>query len=213
MTTNTPQRQFPREFLVPARKAVLVLWFMMLASCAPFQPPKPETVNTYVLDARFDANPGAPGGSLTLVVSQPRAWPGFDTARMAYVRQAHTLDYFAKGQWADTPARMLAPLLVQALEHARGIRAVVQAPSAVAGDLRLDTEIVRLQQEFTTHPSRARFTLRAQLVDLANKRIVKTQVFDVIEQAPSDDPYGGVIAANRATKRVLAELVEFCATR
>lgn len=193
--------------------AATALALLLLAACSPFQPPKPEALNTYVLDAQLETKPVAASSTLTLVVSPPRASPGFDTTRIAYIRQPHELDYFAKSHWADTPSRMLAPLLVRALDHNRNFRAVVLAPSPVAGDLRLDTEIIRLQQDFTTTPSRTRFTLRAQLINPAEKRIVKTRIFDATEEAPSEDPYGGVIAANRAVKRVLAELAEFCAIR
>jgi cholesterol transport system auxiliary component len=203
----------PRSITGFRRAATAALALLLLAACSPLQPPKPEALNTYVLDAQLETKPVAANNSLTLVVSPPRASPGFDTAHIAYVRQPHELDYFAKSRWADTPSRMLAPLLVRALEHNRNFRAVALAPSPVAGDLRLDTEIIRLQQDFTTRPSRTRFTLRAQLIDPAEKRIVKIRIFDATEEAPSDDPYGGVIAANRAVKRVLEELAEFCAVR
>lgn len=195
------------------RAAPATLALLLLAACSPLQPPRPAALNTYVLDAQFDAQPADASAALTLVVTPPRASPGFDSARIAYVSQPHELEYFAKSQWADTPSRMLAPLLVRALEHNRSFRAVALAPTSVAGDLRLDTEIIRLQQDFTTRPSRVRFTLRAQLIDVAERRVVRTRSFDVEEQASSDDPYGGVVAANRAVKRVLAELAEFCVAR
>lgn len=199
------------SFIPQLRASTAALALLLLASCSPLQAPKSQALNTYVLDAQLESQPIAANATLTLVVTPPRASPGFDTARIAYIRQPHELDYYANSRWADTPSRMLAPLLVRALEHNRSFRAVALAPSPVAADLRLDTEIIRLQQDFTTTPSRTRFTLRAQLIDPGEKRIVKTHVFDATEEAPGDDPYGGVIAANRAVKRVLAELAEFCA--
>lgn len=106
---------------------------------------------------------------------------------------------------------MLAPLLAQALEQSGTLRGVVQAPGGAAADLRLDVENVRLVQDFSTRPSRIRFTLRAQLIDIGARRMLATREFDEIESAPSDDPYGGVIAANRALERLLGQLAEFCA--
>jgi cholesterol transport system auxiliary component len=35
-------------------------------------------------------------------------------------------------------------------------------------------------------------------------------VFEAVEGAPSDDPYGGVVAANRAVDRVLDEIAKWC---
>jgi cholesterol transport system auxiliary component len=183
----------------------------LLGGCAPFQPVKTETWNTYVLQAPPASASKPRTGSMMLLVSPPRAEPGFDTPRMAYVKEHYRIDYYARNRWADTPAHMLAPLMVQAIEHAGGFRGVVQGPSAARADLRLDTEVIRLQQEFLNPPSRIRFTLRAQLIQVANRQVLATRVFDVTEEAPSGDPYGGVVAANRAVARVLSALAEFCA--
>lgn len=181
----------------------------LLAACAPL--PAPEAMNTYVLDARLASAAGGAAGEGVIAVSPPRARPGFDSPQMAYVRRAHELEYFTKNRWADTPARMLAPLLVQALEQSGKFRAVVQAPGAVSADLRVDVEVVRLFQDFESQPSRIRFTVRAQLVDLRSRRVLATRELDEVENAPSEDPYGGVVAANRALARLLDRLTDFCA--
>jgi cholesterol transport system auxiliary component len=183
----------------------------LLAACTALQPPQADDVSTYVLEAKPAAGTPRPKRDLVLEVSAPRARPGFDTPQMAYTRRANALEYFAKSRWADTPARMLAPLLVQALEQSGGFRAVVQAPSLAAADLRLDSELVRLQQDFGAKPSRVRITVRAQLIDVNTRRVLATAQFDETEAAPSDDPYGGVLAANRALGRVLERLATFCA--
>ena len=135
-----------------------------------------------------------------LEVSAPRAWPGFDTAQMAYVRKPHELDYFATNRWADTPSRMLGPLLARALEQTGGFRAVVQAPSIVAADLRLVTELVRLQQNFATQPSRVEITLRVQLIDVRGRRVLATRDVRGDRKRAERDAYGGVIAANRRSR-------------
>jgi cholesterol transport system auxiliary component len=147
---------------------------------------------------------------MVLAVSMPRAWSGFDTTQIAYLRQPNELDYFAVNRWADTPARMLEPLLVQALEQTRSFRAIVRAPGAVPANVRLDTELVRLQQDFGTRPSRVEITLRAQLIDVADKRVLAVKLFDETENAVSDNAYGGVITANRLLQRVLDQLSDFC---
>ena len=147
----------------------------------------------------------------TLLVNPTNAAAGFDSPRIVYVREPHKLEYFAHNEWVDTPARMLAPLLVAALENSGAFRAVVLAPSAAIGDLRLDTEIIRLQQEFSTRPSRVHFTLRAYLVEDQTRRVLAWREFDAVVAAASDDPYGGVVAANRAVQTVLARLSAFCA--
>jgi cholesterol transport system auxiliary component len=68
---------------------------------------------------------------------------------------------------------------------------------------------VRLQQDFASQPSRVHFTLRAHLVDSATRRVLAWRVFDESVAAATDDPYGGVVAANRAVQTVLEQLAGF----
>ena len=186
---------------------------LLCAGCAALFPKPTPQPSFYSLDrARSDANlsiraPSATSAvAPTLVVNPPRAAAGFDSQRIIYIRDTHKLEYFAHSEWVDTPARMLAPLIVAAIESSSAFRAVVPTPSAASGDIRLDTEILRLQQNFGEQPSRVRFTLRAYLVDNATRRVLAWREFDETVAAASDDPYGGVVAANRAVLMVLEKL-------
>jgi cholesterol transport system auxiliary component len=76
--------------------------------------------------------------------------------------------------------------------------------------MRLDTEVLRLQHEFLSKPSRVRFTLRAYLVDNVTRRVLASREFDETVPAATEDPYGGVVAANRAVRTVLERLASFC---
>ncbi len=147
----------------------------------------------------------------TLIVSPPHAAAGFDSKRIIYMRQVDKLEYFAHNEWIDTPARMLAPLIVSAVERSNAFRAVVQTPSTAAGEMRLDIEILRLQHEFLSAPSHVRFTLRAYLVDSKTRRVIASREFDASVPSVSENPHGGVVAANRAVQTVLDNLSAFCA--
>ncbi|HXU92126.1 MAG TPA: hypothetical protein VFP33_00570, partial [Gallionella sp.] len=100
---------------------------------------------------------------------------------------------------------------VQALERSGAFRAVVPSPSSVSATVRLDTELIRLQQDFTVKPSEVRFTLGARLIDVTTQRVIATAEFDETEKCETEDAYGGVLAANRALKRLLVRLAAFCA--
>lgn len=190
-----------------------------LSGCTALSPTTTPNPSFYSLDQA--AWPQAPSkalalaesrpGTLTLVVNPPHAASGGTSQRIIYVREPHKLEYFAHSEWVDPPARMLAPLIVAALERSGAFRAVVETPSAAAGDLRLDTEIIRLQHDFQTRPSHVRFTLRAYLVEDKTRRVVGWREFDATVPSKSDNPYGGVIAANQAVHTVLHELADFCA--
>ena len=121
------------------------------------------------------------------------------------------MEYFARSEWIDTPARMLAPLIVAAIQSSSAFRAVAPTSSAARGEFRLDTEILRLQHDFGASPSRVRFTLRAYLIETDSNRVVAWRDLDATAVAASEDPLGGVAAANRAVQEVLEALAGFCA--
>lgn len=125
------------------------------------------------------------------------------------MRQDHRIEYFAHNEWVDTPSRMLQGLLVEAMANSGVFSAVSPASGAAGGDIRLDTEIVRLQNEFHTQPSQVRFTLRATLVDDRSRRVPAWREFDTVLPAASDDPYGGVTAASAAVQATLQQLAMF----
>jgi cholesterol transport system auxiliary component len=187
-----------------------LLLSVLLAGCVSFLGQSGEQPRLYRLDAVLADKAAMAKRDAVLAVSLPQAQPGADSAAMAYVQQAHQVEYFASSRWADTPARMLEPLLLQALSQAGGFRAVVSNVGSVAADFRLDSEWLRLQQEFTPQPSRMHLTLRVQLVNLKTRQVVAAQEIDEVEPAASENAYGGVMAANRAMQRVLGRVVEFC---
>lgn len=187
-----------------------IVTIALLGGCAGLQPPRENAPTLYVLSAQPLHSAASPRREVVIEVAQPRAWPGFDTAQIAYVRQPYELDYFAASRWADTPARMLGPLVARALEQTGSFRAVVQMPSTVPADVRVDVEIIRLQQNFAVHPSRAELTLRVQLTEMRGKRVADSKVIEELESAPSEDAAGGVAAVNAALQRALEQLAEFC---
>lgn len=173
-----------------------------------------EAIRSYVLEiteggAGRDTDTSRSPKLPSLLISLPQPAPGFESQRMAYEQVPHELRYFATSQWVDSPARMLTPLITKALETSEEWGAVIQLPSVVRGDYRLDISHVGLVQEFTQQPSRIRLILRAQLVTVRDPRVIGTRSFEIQEDAPSDDAYGGVQAAHQAVQRLLVELKQW----
>jgi cholesterol transport system auxiliary component len=131
---------------------------------------------------------------------------------MAYLLRKHELSYYAFNQWADAPGRMMLGLLAQAMEATGLWHAVVQAPTPMRADYRLDCDNLAVEQQFFSQPSRVRLALRAQLIELNKRKILATREFELFEAAPTEDAYGGVVAANRAAARLLEELALWIGT-
>lgn len=191
-----------------SRDRLAVAAALALGACVSL--PKPEPVDLFTIAPHFEGSP-AVGSGPAVLVSAPRAGPGLEGSRIAYVKRPNELRYFTRSQWVEPPARMLGPLIVRALERTGRFQAVTEVALGSTQGFRLESEVVRLQQEFTDRPSRVRFALRLELTDVAAHRIIGTREIETVEIAPSDDAPGGVVAANAAVKRVLVEAADWCA--
>jgi len=174
--------------------------------------PKTVAPEVYALDPPLASRAFAREEPPTpIVVAVPRSAPGLAGRGMMYVQRPHEVRYFSRHAWVEPPARMLAPLLERALEARGAFHAVRDAVTDQPAHLHLETDLLRLQQEFTDRPSRVRIVLRIHLLDSATRRVLGEREVEAVEMAPSDDPYGGVVAANAAASRALLEIESACA--
>lgn len=198
-----------RHRILGTVSATLVL---MIAACS-LGPTETTAPRSYFLNPEISwKNPQGSGeriGATVLLIPQPKAQAGFDTPRMAYLLRPYEVNYYAINQWADTPARLLHRVLVENLDKAGSWRAVIQTPGIVPARYRLDCDNLILEQQFFSNPSRIRLALRAQLIETQKQTIVASRYFELLEPAPSEDPYGGVLAANQATAKLLTEMAEW----
>jgi cholesterol transport system auxiliary component len=192
-------------------RLVYMAFLLLALTVAGCLSPRTDSSEIHIYQLSLDgwpseARPGKYDGPV-LLVSPPQAEPGFETQRMVYVKRPYELEYYALNQWADTPVRMFAPLMAQALnQQNEAWRGVVPLPSSIRGDYRLDTYGFLLQQEFLQQPSRVRVIARTQLVDLKESTILSARTFEVVENAASETPYAGVQAANRAVAGLLDQI-------
>ena len=192
------------------KRAPLALLALTLTGCALLGPPGAPPPSLFTLAPGRESVSPRDVAAQTIEIAPPAARPGFDGSRMVYVTRPYEIQFFSRHQWVEPLPRLLAPLLGDALERDRSFRATQSGESGTPA-LRLESEIVALQQEFTAQPSQVRFTLRARLLDGLEHRVLATGEFEAVEPCPSDDPYGGVIAANRAVARVLDGVAKWCA--
>ena len=191
-----------------------ILILPLMTSCSALLSKQSLQATYYTLEraeAKLQTKPALnPNNKLpTLIITMPKASPGFDTRRMMYTRAPHQLEYFARNEWIDTPAQMLRPLMISAIEITGAFNAVLTKQSVVASDLRLESEVIKLVQDFSTKPSQVQFTLKASFIDSATQQVIATQEFNERVNANSDNPIGGVLAANVAINLALDKLSTF----
>jgi len=192
------------------KNLLVMLGVLFLSSCSLFSPVKMDSGSSYMLYRSPDYLPKKPMRSASIMVNMPDTNPAYDTTQMAYTTQAYQVAYFSKNSWAETPAEMLEPLIVQTLQKAKYFKTVAAIPFVGRANFLLNTKILILEQDFTRSPSIIRFKLRAQLSNVQTGQVVGTKEFTISQEVRQNTPYGGVIAANAAVAHVLGQLAVFC---
>jgi len=145
----------------------------------------------------------------TLLVIPVQASDSVDKEKMAYVKQPYQLSYFSDHAWAAEPADQITGLITNALRQSNYFKAVATSPFTGTTDLKLSTHLYVLQQNFLYNPSQEQLKLSAQLINTTSGKVIAGKVFYYSIKAHSNNPYGGVVAANQAVKLMLQDLTGF----
>ena len=142
----------------------------------------------------------------TLLVLVPVTAAPYDTTRIAYATAPHEIAYYARVEWAQRPALMIQPLLVQTMRATRAFAAVEAPPYLDHYRYALHTEIRELRMDFDAGTPATHLVLHARLADQDSGRTLLDRDFAVAEPIAARTPAAGIAAANAATARALAEV-------
>lgn len=149
----------------------------------------------------------------SILVTLPDAVAGYQTEQMVYVNKPYQLSAFAKNAWTAPPAEMLYPLIVQSLQRTNYFYAVASSPYAQVTNYRLDTQLLRLEQNFLRNPSVLELAAKVVLTRVSDNSVIGSRVISVTVPCPKNSPEGGVYAANQATIRLTSGITDFVISR
>jgi cholesterol transport system auxiliary component len=178
---------------------------LIISACSPIKTP---VTHQYKLEA-FSQAISKHTFDHSILISQPEAMAGYQTEQMLYIQKPYQLSAFSENAWVGTPANMLYPLLIQSLQHSHAFKAVASSPFADRVDYRLDTQILAMEQNFLNKPSVFVMSLKAVLTRVKNNQVLASRIISVRVPCPMDTPYGGVIAANKASVIVTEKIKHF----
>lgn len=205
------QMTYP-PFLRILSMSVVLFSACFMTGCSLLKPVKDNSPAIYTFSVPMAEIPQAKLSSKTLLVSEPQSAPDYDSHKMIYLTEPYRLQAFAKNQWADTPAILLQPLIAERLQATGHFLAVAATPFSGVSDIKLDTALLRLQQDFTHNPSQVELILSARLMNATTRRVIAIKRFEVIVPATANTPYAGVVATNQAVDLLLNQLTEFVVT-
>lgn len=188
------------------RFILIILHAYWLWGCSPV---KSTVSNQYKLEAFSNKQLSPHFSRQSILIAQPEAVSGYQTEQMLYMDKAYEVSSFANNAWIAPPADMLFPLLLQSVQRSGYFYAVASSANADQTDYKLDTQLLTFQQNFLTKPSQLRFTGKIVLTHVADTRIVASRIIELQIPCPADTPYGGVLAANKASLQFTQEVSSF----
>lgn len=182
---------------------------LLLSSCSSVDLP---VKNNYQLTGYSTKNRAKNRQPLTLLVTAPESAAAFQTNQMLYIKKTFELQAFAKNAWVNPPAEMLYPLILQSMQKSNLFAAITSNAYAQGADYRLDTQLLALDQNFLKKPSVLEFSVKVVLTQVRDNKALASQIIKLEVPCPADTPYGGVIAANKATYQFTEILTHFVLT-
>ena len=73
----------------------------------------------------------------------------------------------------------------------------------------MDTQLLTLEQNFLRKPSVIEFSVKVVLTHVSDNKVIASRIISEQIACPADTPYGGVIAANKATLQFTAIIADF----
>ena len=190
------------------RAALTVLCVVVFSGCTLFSPVKIDTKKNVLNNIPLDL-PSETIHSATLLVLVPETEPIYATTQMAYTTGAYQIAYFSQHEWAETPSKMIQPLIVTALRNTHYFSEIRSPPYFSHHTFTLRTEILELKQDFTSEPAMLQLAMRFYLSREATNQVIGTKDLSVREPMRERNPDAGVAAANEAIAKILRELARF----
>lgn len=147
----------------------------------------------------------------TLLVRDTTTGGFYDSDQLVFSRSAGTRGQYQFARWTERPGRRFAELLRARLDRFGRYR-VAPAGGVVRGDLMLDTRLVEFYHDATREPGQVRLELRAELVDLKQRRLLGRHTFEQKVPLTTYDAAGAAQASSQAVGRVLDDLSAWLAT-
>jgi len=189
------------------RRALMLALPVGLAACdvLPKSQPPPKL---YTLTPARDFPPSLPTVNKQLLIDVPVAAGATDTERIALMKTAVTLDYFADAAWTDRAPVLVQSLLVESFENSGKIGAIGRDTVALRADYVLTSEL----RDFTAiygagGAPTVHVRLGVKLVRMDDRRIVGQRQFEAAEAAKQDAIIPVVDAFDAALRHVMTEIV------
>lgn len=205
-TPSDGVRRLRRDLL---RLAALALPAAALAGCGELIPGQGSPPELYRLTPKSTFAEDLPTVDWQLVLAAPDADASLDTTRIALVREATRIEYYARSGWTDRAPSMIQTLILESFENSRKIVSVGRRAIGLRADFELRTELREFQAEYRGGAIEVHVAINAKLVLSAERSIVGQQNFVAKVSVAVDDLNLIVQGFDDALGAVLKQLVDW----
>ncbi len=197
--------------MIARRTLLLALPAGLTACTSPLGGGSPPQL--YTLSPVKEFPPTLPKTGAQLLIEAPSAPGGLDTERIALMKSAISLDYFAGAAWTDRAPKMVQDLLVESFENTGKIAAIDRESLALRADFVLEPDM----RDFTaiygaTGAPTVRVRLGLKLVRLPEKQIVGQHTSSADVPATDNSVPAVVVGFDSALHQVMADTVAWTLT-
>ncbi|RUM44545.1 MAG: hypothetical protein DSY46_05420 [Hydrogenimonas sp.] len=192
------------------RWLMMVITILFMGGCAVKTVPTPTTYtlhqetpylkNLRLQQAKFEA----------LRLTLTHATRLSNTTAIYYQKSDFLQQPYTYSRWYDRLDSMFENKLMQALYTTNLAKSILPATTHADTPMTLEVVILNFVQDFSQgEPSIGRVVVMATLIDNHQGKTIASKRFSANIPAPSEDAQGGIVALNRATDRVIMEMVEW----
>lgn len=147
---------------------------------------------------------------IQLSIDEPAAGGALDSNRVVVYAQPLELQYLAGAQWSERATRLWQRLLVESIENSGRFRAVSSAGQALRHDWALVGELIEFQAQIDAGGAPTVLVkLSLKLVENPSLKVRSQRTFSARVAASGGDASAIVDGFDRATRQVLAEVVQW----
>ena len=188
---------------------ILLTASMLLSGCLNLgDASKAPAVVYYVLNDAVPAASAAAASSETaapsLRVLDTTTGNFYDTDQLVFSRSADTRGLYQFARWTERPGKRFADLMRSRLERQGGWN--VSVGGYVRADWLLDTELVELYHDAASEPGQVRLVLRADVIDIKQRKLLGHRVFEQQVPLASYDAAAAAQASSLAVGHMLDDL-------
>jgi cholesterol transport system auxiliary component len=135
----------------------------------------------------------------------------YDTEQLVFSRSAGTRGLYQFARWTERPSKRFAELMRTRLDH-QGVWSMSAGGGHVRSDRLLNTELIEFYHDAVSNPGQVRLVLRANLVDIRQRKLLGQRVFEQQVPLTRYDAAAAAQASSQAVSLVLDDLSAWLAT-